>query len=321
MKRLYLMMVCIATGLIFATHTSAQTEIDGLMMEKNALCIGPMYGYSSWKNYWEGTLKRNNENLGTVSMSMFSVMGNYGINNKLNVLFAAPYIKTKASAGTMSGMKGIQDLSLWVKWKAYTVRVLGGRLSFIAIGGYSFPLSDYPADFLPLSIGLRSKSLSLRGMVDFQKGSWFGTASAAFIDRANIFIDRTAYYTTEMHYTNEVEMPDVATYNFRAGYRDRGLVAEAIFEMWNTLGGFDITRNNMPFPSNEMDASRVGFNFKYDMPFHRNLSLTGNVMTTVDLKGLGFENRNVGQSTGFNIGVFYVIDLSKKKKDNETPKK
>ena len=77
----------------------------------------------------------------------------------------------------------------------------------------------------------------------------------------------------EMHYTNEVDMPDAASFNIRAGYRDKGLIAEAVFDHWNTLGGFDITRNNMPFPSNEMDMSRIGFNFKYDMPFHPPLSI------------------------------------------------
>jgi hypothetical protein len=52
--------------------------------------------YSSWKNYWEGTLKRENLNLGDLSLQMYSVMGNYGITNKLNVLFGLPYVKTKA---------------------------------------------------------------------------------------------------------------------------------------------------------------------------------------------------------------------------------
>ena len=79
------------------------------MMSKKNLCIGPMFSYSSWKDYWEGTRKRDNENLGTVSTQMYSVMGNYGVSDKLNVLFGLPYVKTKASAGTMSGLKGIQD--------------------------------------------------------------------------------------------------------------------------------------------------------------------------------------------------------------------
>ena len=301
--------------LMIGSSTSAQTDIDGVMMEKNAFCIGPMFGYSSWKNYWEGTLKRENLNLGTVSTAMYSVMGNYGITNKLNVLFGLPYLKTKASAGQLNGQEGLQDLSLWVKWKAYTKKIESGRLSLFAIGGYSLPVSGYTADFLPMSIGLESKNISLRGMADYQRGSWFGTLSGTYVFRSNITLDRDAYYTTQMHYSNEVDMPDAASFNIRAGYRDKGLIAEAVFDIWNTLGGFDITRNNMPFPSNEMDMTRIGFNFKYDMPFHRPLSLTGNAMTTIS-------GRNVGQSTSFNVGIFYVIDFSKKKKtDSEDSKK
>src|SRR5580765_9114596 len=83
---------------------SAQTDIDAIMMEKNAFCVGPMYSYSSWKNYWEGTLKRENLNLGRVSTQMFGLMGNYGLTRKINLLFSAPYVKTKASAGTLHGM-------------------------------------------------------------------------------------------------------------------------------------------------------------------------------------------------------------------------
>lgn len=302
--------------LIVAPFTSiAQTEIDGIMMEKNAFCVGPMYSYSSWKNYWEGTLKRENLNLGTVSTQMYSVMGNYGITNRWNVLFGLPYVKTKASAGQLNGQEGLQDLSLWLKWKGFSKKVASGRLSLFAIGGFSFPVSDYTADFLPMSIGLESKNLSLRGMADYQRGSWFATVSGTYVRRSNIKLDRDSYYTTEMHYTNEVKMPDAASANVRAGWRDKGLIAEAVFDYWNTLGGFDITRNNMPFPSNDMDMSRIGFNFKYDMPFHPQLSLTGNVMTTIS-------GRNVGQATGFNVGIFYVIDFSKKQKtDSKESKK
>jgi len=304
MKKIFLIPILIA----FASLTClSQTDIDGIMMEKNAFCIGPMFGYSSGKNYWEGTLKRENLNLGTLSTQMYSVMGNYGITNKLNVLFGLPYVKTKASAGQLNGQEGVQDLSLWVKWKAFSKKIASGRLSLIAIGGYSFPISDYTADFLPMSIGLESKNLSLRGMADYQRGSWFGTVSGTYVVRSNITLDRNSYYTTEMHYTDEVDMPDAASFNIRAGYRDKGLIAEAVFDHWNTLGGFDITRNNMPFASNEMDMSRIGFNFKYDMPFHPQLSITGNVMTTIS-------GKNVGQATGYNAGIFYVIDFTKKKK-------
>ncbi len=302
-SRMFLLFLLISWGKL----SKAQTDIDGIMMEKNAFCVGPMFGYSSWKNYWEGELKRENLNLGKVSTPMYSLMGNYGISNKLNVLFGVPYVKTKASAGQLKGQKGMQDLSLWIKWKAYSKKIGQGRLSLFAIGGYSFPVSDYVADFLPMSIGLQSKNLSLRGMADYQRGAWFGTLSGTFVRRSNIEIDRTSYYTTEMHYTNEVKMPDAASFNLRVGYRNKGLIAEAIADNWITLGGFDITRNNMPFPSNKMNATRLMFNFKYDMPFHPQLSLTGNAFTTV-------AGRNVGQASGFNAGIFYVFNFSRKQK-------
>lgn len=302
-------------SMIMMTVAGAQTDIDGVMMEKNAFCIGPMAGYSSWKNYWEGKLKRENLNLGTVSTTMYSIMGNYGITNKLNVLFGLPYVKTKASAGQLKGLKGLQDLSFWIKWKAYSKKIGQGRLSLFAIGGYSLPVSGYTADFLPMSIGLESKNLSLRAMADYQRGVLFATLSGTYIRRSNIKLDRTAYYTTEMHYSNEVEMPDAAAFNFRVGYRDKGAYAELILDNWTSLGGFDITRNNMPFPSNRMNATRIAFNGKYPMPFMPELSVTGGAFTTV-------AGRNMGQSTGFNAGVFYVLNLGKKEKtDSEKSKK
>jgi len=298
----------ITGALLFTTFVAgAQTDIDGVMMEKNALCIGPMAGYSSWKNYWEGGLKRGNLNLGTVSTTVYSIMGNYGITNKLNVLFGLPYVKTKASAGQLKGLKGLQDLSFWIKWKAYSKKIGQGRLSLFAIGGFSVPASGYTADFLPMSIGLESKNLSLRGMADYQRGVWFATLSGTYTRRSNIKLDRNAYYTTRMHYSNEVEMPDAAAFNFRVGYRDKGAYAELIADNWTTLGGFDITRNNMPFPSNKMNATRIAFNGKYPMPFMPELSVTGGAFTTV-------AGRNLGQSTGFNAGIFYVLNLAKKEK-------
>ncbi len=283
----------------------AQTDIDGIMMEKNAFCVGPMYGYSSWKNYWEGTLKRENLNLGTVSTQMFGLMGNFGVTRKLNLLFSAPYVKTKASAGTLHGMKGVQDLSLFAKWRPIQKKMGGGKLSLFGIAGVSFPLNNYVADFLPLSIGLHSKTASARLMADYQKDNLFATASATYVLRDNIEIDRTSYYTTQSYLTNEVEMPDGTNFNFRAGFRNHRLIAEAVVNNWTTLGGFDITRNNMPFPSNKMNATTVGVNVKYVIPSLPELSIVAGGNTTV-------AGRNMGQAKTVFGSFFYVLDFSRK---------
>ncbi|HEX6431781.1 MAG TPA: hypothetical protein VF008_29020 [Niastella sp.] len=293
---------------------TAQTDFDAIMMTKNNFCIGPMYAYSSWKNYWEGTLKRENLNLGTVSSHMVSVMGNYGLSNKLNILFGVPYISTKTSAGTLHKQRGIQDGSLWLKWMPIERKIGKGDLSIYGIAGASVPLTNYVADYLPLAIGVRSKTVSLRAMGDYQVGKFYVTASGTYMFRSNIKIDRDAYYTTEMHYTNEVSMPDVITYNIRTGYRQPNLIAEVFLDNQITQGGFDITRNNMPFPSNQMNATRLGIWVKHELQVIQGLSLiaTGNYVVT---------GRNMGQATTVGGGIFYIIDFNKKKQASPSLKK
>lgn len=236
---------------------SAQTDMDAIMIGKNLFCTGIMYNTSSWNNYWEGTLRRENANLGTVGTNMIGPMGILGISSKLNLIFNLPYITTNASAGQLSGFNGLQDLSLWLKWKPVKKKVGKGTLSIFTIGGLSSPVSNYVADYLPLSIGLQSRTISLRGMADYQVGVWTATISGTYVHRSNIEIDRTSYYTTEMHFSNEVFMPNAAQVNARMGYRGKTWLVEAVADNWTTLGGFDITRNNMPFPSNRMNITRT----------------------------------------------------------------
>lgn len=322
-KLKYLFIACVALSM--HTRTIAQTDLDAIMMGKRQLCIGPMYSYSSWKKYWEGTLKRENFNLGTVSTQSFSLMGAYGVTDKLNVLFGAPYIKTKASAGTLHGMKGVQDINVFLKWMPVEKKLGPGTFSVYTIGGVSLPLTNYVADFLPLSIGLRSKTASARLMVDYEWNNIFATVSGTYVARDNITIDRTSYYTDHLILSNEVEMPDASNFNFRAGYRSEKLIAEAIVNKWTTLGGFDINpqwqdsavsypNNNMPFPSNRMNATTVGVNVKYVVTNDHALSLVLGGNTTV-------AGRNVGQSTTYYGSVFYIIEFGKKPKTKSSTKK
>jgi len=306
-------LLCLSMSFIII-QSNAQTDVDAIMMSKNNFCGGLMYTNSKWDYYWEGTLRRNNQNIGTVSTQMIGIMGNYGLKDNLNILFSLPYITTKASAGTLDGQKGLQDFSLMVKWMPIEKEIGKGTFSLYTLGGISTPASNYVADFLPLSIGLRSTMATARLMVDYQVKNLFITASAAYAVRGNIAIDRTAYYTTEMHYTHKVWMPNTANFNIRAGYRSSRWIAEGVADIMQTNGGFDITRNNMPFPSNQMNATRFGANVKYTFPKIQELSLIGNTMFTL-------AGRNIGQATSMSAGVFYIIDFTKKKKASESTEK
>ncbi len=286
--------------------SKAQTEFDAIMMNKKQFCSGLMYSHGSWTDYWEGTLKRNNENIGTISTQSVMYMANYGITDKLNIMIAAPYIWTKASAGTLHGLKGLQDISLFVKWKPISQTFGKNKLSFFLLGGFSTPLTNYVIDFLPLSIGLGSTNLTGRAMLDYQRGRFTITGSAAYIRRSNVKLDRSSYFDTELRLTNEVQMPDAEQYQLRTGYRGKYLLAEAVLSNWTTKGGFDISRNNAPFPSNRMNATMIGAAVKYTLPVHTNLSFLAGTNYTIT-------GRNIGQSTTFNAGAFYAFYFKKGK--------
>lgn len=297
--------------LLSSFAAASQTEVDAIMMNRNQFCNGLLYNYSSWDKYWEGTLKRSNENLGTVSTQSVMYMAAYGVTDKFNLMIGLPYVWTKASAGTLTGLKGVQDLSFFVKWKPISTSFGKNKISLFALGGISTPVSDYVADFLPLSIGLGSTNLIARAMLDYQRGKFTITGSAAYVRRSNITIDRNSYYDTELHLTNEVKMPDAAQYQLRSGYRGKYLLAEAVLNNWTTKGGFDITRNNMPFPSNRMNATMLGVALKYTLPSHVNLSFLAGANYTL-------AGRNMGQASSYNVGAFYAFYFKKRKTNNST---
>jgi hypothetical protein len=120
MKKIFLIPYVIA---FTSMACLSQTDIDGIMMEKNAFCIGPMFGIQQLEKLLGRNIKKRKFKSWNSFYQMFSVMGNYGISNKLNVLFGLPYVLTKASAGQLNGQEGVQDLSLWIKWKAYSKKV------------------------------------------------------------------------------------------------------------------------------------------------------------------------------------------------------
>jgi hypothetical protein len=287
-------------------HASAQMENDGIMIPKNYICAGPMFSTSSWTNYWEGTFKRNNGNIGSVTTNMYSFMATYGITNDLIVTAGVPYMTSKASAGTLHEQKGIQDISLNLKWRAYRLKTDKGTLSLFASLTGSIPLSNYQADYLPLALGSHSKNFTARAVIDYNYGKVFVTGSGAYMTRSNITIDRNSYYSTQLIYSDQVQLPNMSDYNFRAGYRSKYLIVEGVADISTSLGGFDIRKNDMPFPSNRMNMTSVGGNLRYRLKSFYGLELSAGDEYVV-------KGRNVGQSNMFHGGLTYIFGLTKKK--------
>ncbi|WP_161890763.1 hypothetical protein [Pontibacter russatus] len=281
----------------------AQTEQDALMMGERRLCVAGTVSYSSWTDYWEGTFKRDNGNMGQVSAKSAALMLNYGLRKNLNLMATLPYVSTQASQGTLAGLSGFQDLGLAVKWRALQWQGNRQKVSLLAVGGFSTPTNDYNIEFLPMSIGLGSQVLSGRLISDLQVGRVSLTLSGAYLRRGNVEIDRSAYYTDRLINSSEVDMPDAGNFQLRTGYLSSRTVAEAFVDKMTTFGGFDIRKNDMPFVSNRMNSTRVGLEAKHYLVRLPALGLHAAAWHTL-------AGRNVGQSTGFLAGVDYILDFT-----------
>lgn len=296
---------CLALGLLSVPAT-AQTITDGIMMGRGKFCTGFQYGVDSWKTYWEGTLERSNQNIGTLSTQQFSWMGTYGVTDKFNVVGSLPYVKTNASGGTLHGMEGFQDLTLAAKYRFMRKQNEKGRFSAFALGTFSTPMSDYTPDFLPLSIGMASTNVGGRLTLHYiLPNHWYANGSAGYTFRSNVTLDRPSYYTNNTFYeTNQVKMYDVFDFNVDAGYRDERFQATVSYTQMNTLGGGDIRRQDMPFVNNMMNASRVSGLIMYYLSKPKNFAVrvSGSYVT---------DGRNVGRSTMLMGGIFYTFNFTK----------
>jgi hypothetical protein len=122
--------------------------------------------------------------------------------------------------------------------------------------------------------------------------------------------DQPSYYTTEEHNTNKVQMPDLATFNGSIGIYKKYLIAEVMVDNMTTLGGFDIRRNDMPFPSNKMNSTSLGVHAKYTFPFETRVSIVGGgdyVLT----------GRNAGQASALSVGCFYAFYVKHNSKSSK----
>lgn len=277
----------------------AQTLDDADFMKFRVLCAGVLYTREQWTDYWEGTLKRSNGNIGTLTTTSATYMTAYGVTDRLNIIASLPYVSTKASQGVLQGQSGHQDVTVGLKYRALnTPLTTSGMLQGILSISGTVPTTDYTPDFYPMSIGSSSKRATGRGLLSFQgKNGMFVNGSMAYTRRGNVTLDRVSYYANnQLYLTSEVQMPDVTESALTLGYSGHGIFAPLTLVQQRTLGGGDIRRQDMPFVSNRMNFTRVDAHVRYAVPRSRGVLLmlgASRVLT----------GRNVGQAASVTAGL------------------
>jgi hypothetical protein len=290
-----------------AAPLHAQTIDDGIMVGQKELLTGNFYSYDTWDEYWEGTLKRTNGNIGTITTEVNTIAANYGLFDRFNVIGTVPYVWTRASQGVLHGINGFQDLTLAAKWSVLEKPMTSyGTLRTIFVVAAGIPMSDYNPELLPLSIGLGSTRVSWRGTVHYQSTpGWYVTGSTAYTMRSKVQLDRPYFYTNdEFVMGDRVDMPNTFDYAGSAGYmRSNGFMTSVTFSQMKTLGGGDIRRQDMPFVSNRMNSFRAGGMVMYPIPKLESLAVHFALAHT-------FDGRNVGEATTVTTGLQFTFNRS-----------
>ena len=290
--------------LSFAVSAPAQTIDDGIMVAKHSLFAGDVYAHEAWDHYWEGVLKRENGNVGTVTTETNVWYANYGVTDRLNVIAMVPYVWTEASQGVLHGSQGFQDLTVAAKWNFLerpSTKI--GAFRTFAVLAAGVPLTGYNIELLPLSIGTGSSRLSGRFTANLQtRPGWYVNGSTAYTGRSSVTLDRPYFFTDdEFVMSDQVDMPNVFDYVLHLGYMKNGLNANFAFSQQQTLGGGDIRRQDMPFPSNRMNFIKVGGMVMYPVPKLRALAFQFSYAYTA-------AGRNVGQANSFTTGLLYTFN-------------
>lgn len=286
--------------MIGASSAAAQTVDDGRMMPKGMLSSGVMYTHDSWDQYWEGTLKRKNGNIGTLTQQSITWVGGYGLTDRVSLMATVPYVRTHASQGVLHDLSGVQDLTFAAKLRLLTTGpTRRGTFSAFVVGTAAVPVGDYTPDLFPLSIGTGGGRASGRLTIGYQSAAaWFLNASSAYTWCSNVKLNRSSYYTDgQLYLTNEVAMPNVLEHTVTAGINRGRLRIPLSLVQQRTLGGGDIRRQDMPFVSNRMDFVKLDGGVTYALP--KNVSIRLGAAHVLS-------GRNVGQSTTLTSGLFYA---------------
>ena len=294
MKKCITLLFCL---LVFV-ELKAQMPHDAIYMNKKLACGALIYGNSSWTNYWENNLKRDNPNLGRLSTESATAMMAYGITRDINVIAMVPYVKTNASQGNLMGQQGFQDASVFVKVKSMAFKGITAH----AVVGLSTPVTNYVPDFMPMSIGLGAKTAMVRGIISYvlPKHLYLNT-SIAYQARSKVKTDRDSFLGgSRLYNSNQVPVPDAFDAAFRLGYLKKDNQLELFAEHFSCTKGDDIRRNDMPFLTNDMTMTSVGIYGKYQP---KKIGVNARVAYVVD-------GQNVGQSTSISVGVLYQFKIN-----------
>lgn len=301
---------CVAIGirlivmLTIAETAYSQTPSDALMMPGRNLCVLANYDYKSFDHYWEGNRLRDNQTIATVKRQTVLPMVAIGITDKLNLFVSAPYVSTHSTdpnGGKFAGAKGFQDIGLGLKYEVLKKATANGEIAVLGAAGFSTPMTNYLADYMPYSLGFGAPEVALRGIVQYKfNNNLYLRTSVAHLWRGYARAERDYYYNNGSYYTSWMDVPNAWNAEGIVGgwLFNSTLQIEASFAGLKSTSGDDIRSYNAPQPTNRVQWQQVGLSGHYYLPPAKKLGVV--VYHAQVLKG-----RNAPNTINTGVGITY----------------
>ena len=281
----------IAAALSFSMTAQAQSPVSGFMAGAGKGSVVVNYSTESYDDvYLVPTKITGVPVFKSVTNTAVNFYGTYGFTDKINAVVSLPYIKSKGNAdqavladlGFQNERSGLQDVSVFLKFKPYSEKMGNATLDLLGTVGLTTPLGNYKADEglqSIIAIGNHSTKVTTLGIAQLKfDNGYFATAQAGYSVRNN-------------------RVPNAFVSELKVGYAS----SIVYFDAWaafqqSAKSGTDILQAGFDgfFPATRVNYTRMGVNVY--VPVGAGFGVVGGVNAYLD-------GRNLGKSTGFSVGL------------------
>lgn len=283
----------LALALLYAPVLSfSQSPIGGFMQGKGKGNVVLSYNTESYDKVYLVPQKIDGvpvfNKVTTMSTSLYATVG---LSSKVDLVANIPYIKTKGEAsdqvltnyGYQNERKGLQDLSLYLKYNPFNFKAGKGNISLIGALGIQTPLSDYPVEeSLQSIIAIGNHSTQVNTYI-----------LAMYKLNCGFFVNGQLGYNLR-----NSGVPDAFLSEVKVGYAAKHFYVDVFSATQISTSGVDILKEGFTgsFPKTKVNSTKLGVNLF--VPITKGFGVSGGTSTYVD-------GRNLGQSTGYYGAIIY----------------
>ncbi|MBK9255081.1 MAG: hypothetical protein IPM42_06295 [Saprospiraceae bacterium] len=224
-----------------------------------------------------------------VKIRSYSFYGTYGLSDKLNLVLNLPFIQSTGNAGAQvlenlnyeNERSGIQDVSVYAKYKAHESMFGSSTLSLVGALGLQTPLGGYKVDEglqSILAIGNRATQLNAIAIAFFKTNSGaFASGQAGYSLRSDV-------------------VPDAVMTEIKLGYAGKYFYIDGFLANQMSTSGVDILGAGFTgdFTATRVSYTRVGGSVY--VPFSKHAGISFGLSQYI-------KGRNVAKSSGLSFGI------------------